>query len=53
MEYLMSSAFGVSAYINSMALFPTPLSDDQLEFLTGEGFDTYAEMANYYNYIIQ
>jgi hypothetical protein len=34
MEYLMSSAFGVSAYINSMALFPTPLSDTECISLT-------------------
>jgi hypothetical protein len=43
----------VPKYLNQMALFPTPLTDDQLEALTGEGFNTYAEMASYYNYTLQ
>jgi hypothetical protein len=53
MEFISNQALPVPFNINQMYLFPTPLSDDQLEVLTGEGFDTYAEMANYYNYIIQ
>ena len=39
--------------INSTALWKERLTNDQLEALTGEGFNTYAEMANYYNYITQ
>ena len=53
MQFLVSSGVDVPKYIQQMALFPTPLSDDELEALTGTGFNTYAEMANYYNYIIQ
>jgi hypothetical protein len=53
MEFLNSNTLGVPFFINQMSLYPTPLSDDQLEALTGEGFNTYAEMANYYNYITQ
>jgi hypothetical protein len=37
----------------SSALFKTRLTNDQLEALTGEGFDTYALMASNYNYILQ
>ena len=43
----------VPKFINEMALFPTPLSDDELEEMTGEGFNSYAAMASYYNYITQ
>ena len=39
--------------INSMALYNTPLTDDELEVITGEGFNTYALMASNYNYILQ
>ena len=39
--------------INAMALWSTPLTDDQLEVLTGEGFDTYQLMAENLNYILQ
>jgi hypothetical protein len=53
MEFLNCFAADVPKYINQMALFPTPLTDDQLEALTGEGFNTYAEMASYYNYTLQ
>jgi hypothetical protein len=35
------------------ALWQTRLTNDELERLTGTGFNTYAEMANYYNYITQ
>jgi hypothetical protein len=35
------------------ALWKTRLTNDELERLTGTGFNTYAEMANYYNYITQ
>jgi len=43
----------VPVFINSMALFPTPLSDDQLILLTGDSFSTYPEMANALIYTIQ
>jgi hypothetical protein len=39
--------------INAAALWKTRLTNDELERLTGTGFNTYAEMANYYNYITQ
>jgi hypothetical protein len=38
---------------NAVALWKTRLTNDELERLTGTGFNTYAEMANYYNYITQ
>jgi hypothetical protein len=38
---------------NAAALWKTRLTNDELERLTGTGFNTYAEMANYYNYITQ
>lgn len=38
---------------NAVALWKTRLTNDELERLTGVGFNTYTEMANYYNYIIQ
>ena len=41
------------ANVQNLMVFPTALSDDQLEALTGTGFNTYAEMASYYNYITQ
>ena len=53
MEFLVGNGIDVPKYIQQMELFPTPLSDDQLEALTGEGFNTYAEMASYYNYTLQ
>jgi hypothetical protein len=34
MEYLRSNGLGVNAYINAMALWPTPLTDDELTALT-------------------
>jgi hypothetical protein len=40
-------------FINSSALWKERLTNDQLEELTGEGFDTYALMASNYNYILQ
>lgn len=43
----------IGSYYKSFMLFPTPLTDDQLELLTGDSFNTYAEMASYYNYITQ
>jgi hypothetical protein len=39
--------------VNSSALFLTKLTNDQLELLTGTSFNTYAEMASYYNYTLQ
>ena len=39
--------------IKAAALWKTRLTNDELERLTGTGFNTYAEMANYYNYITQ
>jgi hypothetical protein len=53
MDYLLNNASGVPININSMALYPTPLLDYQCEMLTGLKFDTYNEMAGYYNYTIQ
>jgi hypothetical protein len=45
---------GIAASItNAAALWKTRLTNDELERLTGTGFNTYAEMANYYNYITQ
>ena len=38
---------------NAAALWKTRLTNDQLEALTGIGFNTYAEMAEYYNYVLQ
>jgi hypothetical protein len=49
----LTTAPQVPIYINSMALWNTPLTDDELEVITGEGFDTYALMASNYNYILQ
>ena len=40
-------------YAKDVIVYNTALTDDQLEALTGLGFNTYAEMANYYNYITQ
>jgi hypothetical protein len=53
LEFLIAQAQDVPKYINSMALYNTPLTDDELEVITGEGFDTYALMASNYNYILQ
>jgi hypothetical protein len=53
LQTLDCSAQDVPKYINSMALWNTPLTDDELEVITGEGFDTYALMASNYNYILQ
>jgi hypothetical protein len=53
MEFLNFITDGAPFNINSMALYNTPLSDDELEVITGEGFDTYALMASNYNYILQ
>ena len=39
--------------VKDLQIFTTALTDDQLEALTGEGFNTYAEMASYYNYTLQ
>jgi hypothetical protein len=38
--------------VKTAALYKERLTDDQLEALTGEGFNTYAEMASYYNYTL-
>jgi hypothetical protein len=53
MQNLNVSPTGTPKIINSMALYNTPLTDDELEVITGEGFDTYALMASNYNYILQ
>jgi hypothetical protein len=53
MENLIVQGFNRTLQINSMALYPTPLLDYQCEMLTGLKFDTYNEMAGYYNYTIQ
>ncbi len=49
----LTSGSGLRATINSMALWNTPLTDDELEVITGTAFDTYALMASNYNYILQ
>lgn len=49
----LAAATYYKAFINSAALWKTRLTNDELERLTGTGFNTYAEMANYYNYITQ
>jgi len=49
----LTVACGVPLFINKMALYPTPLLDYQCEMLTGLKFNTYNEMAGYYNYTIQ
>lgn len=43
----------VALFINEIALFRTPLSDSELELLTGDSFDSYAKMAAYFNYTLQ
>jgi hypothetical protein len=48
-----SSPFNESTKHNAIALWKTALTDDQLEALTGTSFNTYAEMASYYNYTLQ
>jgi hypothetical protein len=53
MEYLIGSGTNVALNVKEMALFSTPLTDDQLELLTGDSFNTYAEMAAFYNYTLQ
>jgi hypothetical protein len=53
MQFLANTNNPLYANINSMALYPTPLLDYQCEMLTGLKFDTYNEMAGYYNYTIQ
>jgi hypothetical protein len=53
MENLIGQGQNRTLQINSMALWNTPLTDDELEVITGEGFDTYALMASNYNYILQ
>jgi hypothetical protein len=40
MEWLVAQAQDVPKFINSMALFPVPLSDSQCIELTGGGYDT-------------
>jgi hypothetical protein len=52
-EWLVAQAQDVPKYINSMMLFPTPLSDSDLQLLTGDSFDSYAAMAAYFNYTLQ
>jgi len=50
---LAPNAYRQEVNIYSSALWKTRLTNDELERLTGTGFNTYAEMANYYNYITQ
>jgi hypothetical protein len=40
-------------YYNFLNVWQTALTDDQLELLTGDSFNTYAEMAAFYNYTLQ
>jgi hypothetical protein len=49
----LSSSAILGGGIKATALWKTRLTNDELERLTGTGFNTYAEMANYYNYITQ
>ena len=53
MQFLAADAARRALNINSMMLFPTPLSDSELELLTGDSFDSYAKMAAYFNYTLQ
>ena len=48
-----TSVLNFNGKIQSFMIFKTRLTDDQLEALTGLGFNTYAEMASYYNYTLQ
>jgi hypothetical protein len=55
---LSAGGYGASPAIvkneyNATALWKTRLTNDQLEQLTGTGFDTYAAMASFYNYTLQ
>ena len=50
---LAPNAYRQEVNIYSSALWKTRLTNNELERLTGTGFNTYAEMANYYNYITQ
>jgi hypothetical protein len=52
-EFSYTSGYAYADGINAVALWKTRLTNDQLEQLTGIGFNTYAEMANYYNYTLQ
>jgi hypothetical protein len=52
---LLSTTAGtrdVPVFIQQMALYPTPLSDDDLEFLTGDSYNSYSEMATALNYTV-
>jgi hypothetical protein len=40
-------------YYDFLNVWQTALTDDQLELLTGDSFNTYAEMAAFYNYTLQ
>jgi hypothetical protein len=40
-------------YINLVSVYKTVLTANQLELATGTSFNTYAEMASYYNYTLQ
>jgi hypothetical protein len=54
LEFLTTATTnGTPYFVNSSALYQTPLLDYQCEMLTGLKFDTYNEMAGYYNYTIQ
>jgi hypothetical protein len=52
-NYSNIAQYQLSDGINAIALWDEALTNDELERLTGTGFNTYAEMANYYNYITQ
>jgi hypothetical protein len=39
--------------VKCVSLWKEALNDEQLESLTGTGFNSYAEMASYYNYTLQ
>lgn len=50
---LGQGSFPFYSNLSSILYFNTTLTDDQLEALTGEGFDTYQLMAENLNYILQ
>ena len=54
-KFSFNDSFANNFYgnVKDLQIFTTALTDDQLEALTGEGFNTYAEMASYYNYTLQ
>jgi hypothetical protein len=48
-----SAGYLEKTQVKCVSLWQTALTNDQLEALTGTSFNTYAEMASYYNYTLQ